>query len=78
MLHTYRLKKNLTMSSSKRSKAKLLSLQHITQTLKAAVTKAKVSTTSTLRPRTTPRQQSDKVSLSTFNLPTSGFGYSFT
>ena len=63
------------MSSNKRSKAKLLSLPHITQTLKTAVTKAKVSTTSTLRPRATPRQQSDKVSLSTFNLPTSGFGY---
>ena len=63
------------MSSSKRSQAKPLSIPQIAQTLKAAVSKAKVRTTSTLRPRATPRQQSDKVSLSTFNLPTSGFGY---
>ena len=50
--------------SNKKSQAKTFSIPQLAQTFKGSVSKAKVKTTSTtLRPKVTPRLQSNKVSL---------------
>ena len=72
--------------SIEKIQAKLFLIPQLAQTFKGSVSKANVKTTSTTsRPKVTPRVQSNKVSLksnvindsftvSTFSLPTSGFG----